>query len=276
MKKYRHHHRSFSLAERSGIGALLLAIMLGFIDVRLAAIPLIVFLVLCFVAPLIPCFSFFVPIISRGRTERQAVALTFDDGPDPGATPDLLDLLDRHQAEATFFVTGKRAERYPDLVRKILSRGHTIGNHTYSHNNFIMLCSHSTLSAEIEKAQQVLKEFGIVPLAFRPPVGVTSPRLKKVLRQNGMYVVNFSRRAGDRGNRQVKNLSARILTRLRSGDIIMLHDIRTRNETLYPCWLDEVDRTLSGIKAQGMEILPLSELIHRPVMTGVGKNEEGM
>ncbi len=256
----------FSTAEKTGFAAFIASLLLLPLDARLAALPASVFLLLCIIAPLLPGFSFFLPIISRGRSGRQAVALTFDDGPDPASTPLLLDLLARYGVRATFFVTGRRAERYPDLVKIILAQGHTLGNHSYSHDNLIMFKSHPTVVNEIAAAQKVFQRFGIQPLAFRPPVGVTSPRLRGPLSQTGLYVVNFSNRAGDRGNRRVKHLAQRILKRLRGDDIIMLHDIEPRPSSQLDRWLSEVDELLSAIQERGIAIRPLGELIGRPVM----------
>jgi len=269
MKHCRDPKTRFSAAEKIGFGAFMTAMVLFPLDVRLAVFPLAGFLLLCLIAPFIPRIRFFLPVISRGRRDTKAVALTFDDGPDPVSTPKLLDLLDRHRALATFFVTGKRAVRYPEVIAQIVSRGHTIGNHTYGHDNFIMLKSSRALKKEIMDAQAVLADFGIAPLIFRPPVGVTSPRLSAVLRETGMIAVNFSKRAADRGNRDVTGISKRILNGLGAGDIIMLHDTRPHNAGLTPRWLSEIDRVLSGIREKGLEIMPLSVLIDHPVMTRV-------
>ena len=130
---------------------------------------------------------------------------------------------------ATFFVTGKKAENHPDLVQAILADGHLVGNHTYRHDNLVMLKSTETLAHEIQSAQDVLRSFGIVPLAFRPPVGITNPRLREVLRATGMYAVNFSCRAGDGGNRWTRHLARKILARVRPDDILMLHDVRPKD-----------------------------------------------
>lgn len=258
-----------SLAERTGLIACLLSLLLLPLDLRLAVLPLAFFLLLCLIAPFLPGFSFFLPIISRGRTGRPAVALTFDDGPDPVSTPVLLDILAKYQVSATFFVTGQKAERYPDLIHAILARGHTIGNHSYSHDNFIMFKSRKSLIQEIQTAQHVFGKLGITPLAFRPPVGITNPRLAPALHETGLYIVNFSKRAGDRGNRQVGHLSRRVLKHLRGDDIIMLHDINPMKEARFNRWRDEVELVLKGIKARGLEVRPLAELIGRPVMGSV-------
>jgi peptidoglycan-N-acetylglucosamine deacetylase len=255
-----------SLAQRIGISAILLSLVIAPLSLMMAVLPLVLFIVLCFAAPFLPRFSFYLPIISRCQSDKQAVAMTFDDGPDPASTPALLHLLAQYSVSATFYVTGRRAEQHPHLIRKIVSQGHTIGNHTYSHDNFIMLKSADALKKEIKKAQQVLRHLGVFPSTFRPPVGITSPRLSNVLDQLDMYTVNFSCRAGDRGNRQINHLSKKILQRLRAGDIIMLHDIPLRNEEKKQHWLAEVDHILTGIKKKKLSILPLAELIDRPIM----------
>ena len=258
-----------TLAERTGLLALSLALLLLPLDKRLALLPPAMFLLLCLAAPLFPGFSFFLPIISRGCSGRPVVALTFDDGPDPQTTARLLDLLARHGAAATFFVTGQNARLHPGLIRSILERGHTIGNHSYSHDNLIMLKSPGALLQEIQRAQEVFQRLGFRPLAFRPPVGVTNPWLADALARTGLYIVNFSKRAGDRGNRCVTQISRRILKGLRPDDIIMLHDIAPRDTAGAEVWLSEVERVLAGVQAQGLAVRPLGELIQRPVMEPV-------
>lgn len=271
MKTQKHKHPKVSLAERTGFVALAMALLLGLIHVNLAIIPLTLFLLLCFTAPLIPGLSFFLPIVSRGDAAKNGVALTFDDGPDPVSTPKLLELLKQYQVKATFFVNGQNAEKYPKLIQDILSKGHTIGNHTYSHDNFIMLKTSRRLMKEIEDTQRALEPFGVIPIAFRPPVGVTSPRLKNVLKKLGMYTVNFNRRAGDLGNRRIGKISKRILKNLKSGDIVMLHDIKPRSKASLHIWFNEIDQLLAGIKNRPLKILPLAELIDRPVMNFIKK-----
>ena len=254
------------MAEKAGIGAIGLALFLGLVNIKLAAVPLTLFLMMCFTAPLMPSIGFFLPVISRGSLNKWSVAITFDDGPDPVFTPKLLDLLAKYQVGATFFVNGKNVEHHPGLIKKILSQGHSIGNHTYSHDNFIMLKTSHALMKEITDTQRALRPFGIVPVAFRPPVGVTSPRLKNVLEQLGMVAVNFNRRAGDMGNRRIGHLASRVLNKLKPGDIIMLHDIMPRNEALMHTLFNELEQLLKGIHDKQLSILPLSELIERPVM----------
>jgi len=256
----------FSPAYLAGFVSFVSAILLSFFDARLSIIPLALFLALCVVAPFLPRLSFFLPIISRGKSGKNAVAITFDDGPDPSSTPALLRLLSEYETKATFFVSGKKVSAHPGLIRDILLQGHSLGNHSYSHDSLIMFKSSKTLMKEIESVQTALRKFGVTPFAFRPPVGITNPRLWKVLEKSGLYNVNFSCRAIDGGNRWIKNLSKRILKRIRPDDIIALHDIRPKEDARFSYWLNEIESILSGIREKGLAIYPLSDLIGRPVM----------
>ncbi len=266
-------YRPLSIGERTGCGAFLAAILLVGVDPCLAAIPLLLFILLCAVAPFIPASSFFLPVISRGVSRKKAVALTFDDGPDPLTTPELLLLLKNHRVKGTFFVNGRRAARYPELMAEILAQGHTLANHSFNHDMWGGFKSTKTMVREIEATQSALKAVGIMALAYRPPMGITDPRLGRLMKAKGMYVVNFSCRARDGGNRWIKNLSRRILKRVRADDIVLLHDIVPTPPSLLPYWVNEIDRIIKGIQDKGMEILPLAEIIGRPVMMDLGGND---
>jgi len=257
---------NLSLAEKTGMAAGITALVLSYFDLRFAAVPLILFVILCAAAPFLCRFGFFLPVISRGCSGKKAVALTFDDGPDPVSTPALLRVLSLHGCKATFFVCGKNAQAYPDLIRKIIADGHSVGNHTHSHDNLIMLRSIRHLRQEIEKNQHVLESFGIRTYVFRPPVGITNPRLWNILKANRLCAVNFTCRAPDGGNRWIKNMAARILRKIREDDILLLHDTCPVPAHCLSKWLREVDMLLRGIKKKGFSVLPLSKLIQRPVM----------
>jgi peptidoglycan/xylan/chitin deacetylase (PgdA/CDA1 family) len=197
---------------------------------------------------------------------KRAVALTFDDGPDPLITPALLDTLKRHRVNATFFVTGRRAAANRDLVVQILSAGHSIGNHSYHHFPLLMLKSRARLQDEILSAQSLLSEFGISPLSFRPPVGITSPRLGQVLQDAGLICVNFSCRGYDAGNRFIERLSINILKKVKPDDIILLHDSAPSANFNLNKFLHEIEIILTGLREKKLEVLPLSELIGKDIM----------
>ena len=266
MKAIHSARHSFSLAEQVGLIALSGAGLLLFFDVRLSVLLLAGFLILCIAAPFIPRFGFYLPIISRGTSDKKAIALTFDDGPDPLSTPHLLDLLRKYRVKATFFVTGQKAAEHPEIMKEILLQGHSVGNHSYTHNNLVMFSSCKSIIREIETAQNVLNDFGVLALAFRPPVGITGPRLWPALIKSDRYIVNFSCRAFDGGNRWIKGLSKKILNRIGPGDIVLLHDVRPHKPFLLGDWLNETELILSGIKNKGLAVWPLDEIIGRPVM----------
>ncbi len=263
-----------SPAHFFALGAFQLYAVLLIFAPSLAPLPLLLFILICVLAPVFHACSYYLPVISRGRKGAKAVAITFDDGPDPSVTPRILDLLARHSVKATFFVTGLNSERHPDLVRLILSHGHTLGNHSYSHSPFLMLKGSRTLMREVESAQTLFRQFGVVPLAFRPPVGITSPNLWAVLLKLGMFCVNFSCRAGDMGNRRIENLAARLLGKVRPGDIILLHDVAPPKGGI-DYLLGEFEAVLVGLKAKNIEVQPLAQLIGKEIMQA-GESAVGM
>ena len=248
-----------SQAEKTGMVALLLAALLALIHVSLALVPLLCFVLISFAAPFFPRWSYYLPIISRGHTNEQVVALTFDDGPSPASTPFILDLLKRFNFKATFFVVGKKAAQYPELITAIAAGGHAIGNHSWSHDNLLMLRSTKQLSEDIQKTQNILQAAGVRPTLFRPPAGISNPRLKTVLRSEKLQIVNFSCRAFDRGNKSVDGLAERILTCVRPGAILLLHDICpaiTRDAT---CWKEELQLLFSSLQREGYDIAELEK-----------------
>lgn len=257
---------SFPPALLAGIAAFIASGLLLLVQPALVVIPLGLFILLCVVAPFFPGFGFFLSVISRRKMDRRAVALTFDDGPDPDVTPRLLELLRRHGVPATFFVTGARVESHPGVIREILSQGHTLGNHSHHHDPLLMLRSRATLREEVARTQELLSAFAVRPLTFRPPVGIMNSRLPGVLRELGLCCVTFSCRAFDRGNRRVARLAEIILRKVRPGDIILLHDVAPKCGDGIEKWLAETEAILSGLKGQGYRLLPLEELIDRPVM----------
>ena len=266
--------------EKTGIAAFILA---GCFFVLWGPVwsifPLAGFVLVCLVAPFATDFGFFLPVVCRGGRNVGCVSLSFDDGPDSVTTPLVLEILKFYQVSATFFVTGKNARHNPDLIARILEQGHTIGNHTYSHDPLIMLKSGQRLKEEISKTQRVLAAHGIRPLVFRPPAGITNPKLGPVLAELGLNAVNFSCRAMDKGNRRISGIASKILGRVRPGDIILLHDSKpwaedpdVSNNTALSLFLTELGRVLDGLEAQELSVVPLSELIGQPVMAHVEPN----
>jgi len=267
--------QNMSRAESTGIILLMAAFAAFFIYPLLSVAMALFYVVMCVSACFFPGTNFLGQVISRGDTGKNDVALTFDDGPSEFTTLRILDLLDRHDVKATFFVTGVNAARLPDIISEIIRRGHSIGNHSYSHDPFVMMKSYRTLFREVDEARRVLQKTGIDALAFRPPVGIINPKLPSILKRLELFCVTFSCRARDAGNRRVKNMAVRILKKVKGDDIILLHDKPPRRgEDDDVLWL-EFEKILKGIVDRGLRIVPLSELIGKKLMnldeSGVAK-----
>lgn len=265
----RPHRFSFSQADKVAGIAFLLAIPLASISPWFCQIPLLSFLLLCVIAPFCPQWGFFLPLISKSLTGSKGIALTFDDGPSPISTPILLHLLKSYNYKATFFVIGQNAEKHPDLIADIIAGGHTIGNHSWQHDNLLMLRSKKRLGKDIRKTQEVIETCGARPLVFRPPAGITNPRLHSVLRKEQLLAVTFSCRAFDYGNKKILNLAKRITSRLKPGDIILLHDIAPETEDAAKYWKNEISILFTTLQKNKQEVLPLELLIGSEVMVTV-------
>jgi peptidoglycan/xylan/chitin deacetylase (PgdA/CDA1 family) len=160
----------------------------------------------------------------RFTNDRSAVALTFDDGPNPSVTPALLDLLDDHGAKATFFLIGRYAAAEPGLVRELAGRGHAIGNHTHTHPNLAFL-SPAALQAQLQQCDEAIANIvGRPSLWMRPPFGARSPILNSIVRRRGgAGVVMWSKWGRDWAPQPSGRVIQR-LARVEGGDILLLHD----------------------------------------------------
>ncbi len=160
----------------------------------------------------------------------QELALTFDDGPNPTATPYLLDLLAEHHVHATFFLIGRYALAQPHLTRRILAEGHTVGNHTMSHPK-LPLCSHASITAELTDANHAITDIIGAPIRlFRPPHGFRTPFVLRTARNLGLTPTTWNLIANDWTPLSAKGITARLLTGIarnqRRGQAsnIVLHD----------------------------------------------------
>jgi peptidoglycan/xylan/chitin deacetylase (PgdA/CDA1 family) len=165
------------------------------------------------------------PITSVQTTDK-VVALTFDDGPHPINTPRLLEVLRRYGAKATFFMLGRAAQAYPDLVDVVAQAGHAIGNHSYSHCDFLKT-SRRQRKEEILACSKSLR--GHESKIFRPPYGRENLACHIEARILGYTVVKWSISAGDWIERTGAEMSSRISRQLDPGAIVLLHDGIAKN-----------------------------------------------
>lgn len=151
--------------------------------------------------------------------EKQKIFLTFDDGPHPEVTPQVLDLLDKYHARATFFMLGSNVERYPQLMRRIMEAGHSVGNHTWSHPD-------GWRTAQKEYLENVNRSAALIPSQlFRPPYGRLKPGQLRALRREGYNIIMWSFLTGDfRSDIAADILWRRALKAIHGGSVVVLHD----------------------------------------------------
>jgi len=228
--------------------------------------PLAVYAALVLDGILRPAAPWFLPVLTHGDRTRPMVALTFDDGPDPQVTPQVLDTLRRHRARATFFLIGASAAAHPALVRRIVAEGHEIGNHSHAHPRLINFFPTRRLQSEIERASLALRRLtGIAgPLRYRPPMGLKNPWLARVQRRLGLQVVSWSLHARDTGGRPPESIAARVLSRVRSGDIVLLHDGHDLPGRRRENVVQALDLILEGLAARQLEPVPVGRLLPAP------------
>lgn len=193
-------------------------------------------------------------VANRSRVDgARCVALTFDDGPDPVYTPKLLDLLWEKGVKATFFVIGKRADQYPEIMRRVWAEGHLVGNHTWSHNPLFCFLTPRRLRAEIERGtESIRRSCGSSPRFFRSPVGLRHLLLSAYLENAGLEYISWSIRTLDTFSDDSSVLARRILNRTAGGDIILLHDHLPRGTD---AMLEALPRVIDELRKRGFEFV---------------------
>jgi peptidoglycan/xylan/chitin deacetylase (PgdA/CDA1 family) len=207
--------------------------------------------------------AFWAPTLWRAPRSTNAVALTFDDGPDPEFTPRVLAILAEKKVPAAFFVVGRRVDEHPELLASIDRAGHLVAGHSYSHD----LAFHFRLRAGARRElaacnAAIVRAIGREPVLFRPPQGFKNPALGDVLREMGMTAVGWQVRAYDAVERSADKILRRIVGGARPGGVIAMHDgsgllgTRSRQPTL-----DALPRIIDALRAAGLEFVRLDTLL---------------
>ena len=172
-------------------------------------------------------------VIKKGNENEKLIALTFDDGPDEDFSPQILDILNKYNAKATFFVVGEKVGWHPEIVKRAYSEGHEIGNHTFTHIN-VEKNSENIILKEIEKTQQAIKDvIGIEPVLFRPPYRAIS---------------------------SVYNIVKTIEEKAHNGSIVLLHDYNTiRNSKSQT--IQALEQIIPEMQSKGYKFVTVSEII---------------
>jgi peptidoglycan-N-acetylglucosamine deacetylase len=206
--------------------------------------------------------NFYCRAICRSSIGRMRVALTFDDGPDPNVTPQVLDLLKDEKIEAAFFCVGKNVDANPELTARIAREGHLLANHTYRHPWFICMLWARRLTAELSRAQEAIERVtGAKPKLMRPPNGMTSLHFPAALKTLGLTMVGWNVRSLDTMV-SAQHAVNRINRLTRDGSIILLHD-----GGMDPAKIVEIVRsTINNLRAKGFQFERLDRLIAMPMM----------
>ena len=168
--------------------------------------------------------GFFVKALCDGDPAKNEIAITFDDGPHEN-TPLLLDILARNQVKAAFFCIGKNISGRENLLKRITNEGHVIGNHSYSHSNMIDLWPLNKLVADVTQAEnEIQKATGKKCRLFRPPYGVTTPLIARLVKKKNLTVIGWNVRSYDTSIKNQDRLLKRIFGLMKNGSVILLHD----------------------------------------------------
>src|SRR6266850_8021597 len=195
----------------------------------------------------------------RGRTDLQAVALTFDDGPGPD-TDRVLDVLAEQKICATFFMIGCHVERFPQTARRIVAGGHEIGNHSYSHPIYLYRSAGETLR-QLERAQDVIAATtGVTPNLARPPCGVRTPAYFRAARRLGLRTVQWDVAGFDWKQRSGEQIAQEVLRKVRPGSIVLLHDGDSERKHDRHATLAALPLIIERFSARGLRVEPLSQL----------------
>lgn len=204
------------------------------------------------VPPSLPGDDPYKVLTDTGLADKKLVALTFDDGPNPETTSQLLDILKEEQVHATFFVLGSRAQYYPELVRRAKDEGHQIGTHTYGHKLLTKLTDEERRS-EIDRANEAIEAAtGAPPTALRPPYGSYNDAVKA---DANMPVVMWSVDPEDWKYRDADTVCENILSAVEDGDIVLLHDI-------YQTSVEGAHKAIQALKEDGYTFVTVEQLLN--------------
>lgn len=200
-------------------------------------------------------------IIKKGNDNDKIVALTFDDGPDKDYTPQVLNILKKHDVKATFFVVGEKVGWNPEIVKKEYEEGHEIGNHTFTHIN-VCHRNYDEINDEVNKTQEAIKKvIGKEPNIFRPPYRAINKEICSVIKEKQMNIILWSNLdPRDWSNPGVDYIVNTIMTKVQNGNIILLHDYNnTRKSTSQT--IQALDIVIPKLKEQGYKFVTVSKLI---------------
>lgn len=200
-------------------------------------------------------------VYRKVKTENKRIALTFDDGPHPRYTAEILDLLREYNVRATFFVIGENIEYYDkNIISQMLLDGHEIGNHTFTHAHTKEM-SEQKFIADVEKCHNlVLERYGYEMKLFRPPEGYVDKKVGEVANKLGYSVILWSIDTRDWEHTASSTIVGNVERSVSGGDIILMHDYVSKPSTTTTALRELIPELLS----RGYEFVTVSDLISQP------------
>ncbi len=192
------------------------------------------------------------------------LALTYDDGPNDPYTWRMLEVLERHQVKATFFLIGQYVQQKPEIARAVVAAGHAIGSHTWSHPNLIFQQVTELRRQLVQTRQAILDATGVETKIFRPPFGGRRPATLRTVRAFGLQTVMWNVTCCDWKAKPADEIVAHAERQIRSGDVILLHDgSHVRMGVDRSRSVEASDRILSRYRGEGYEFVTIPEMMEK-------------
>lgn len=197
------------------------------------------------------------PVYNSNKNMKEKIAITFDDGPHPIRSLKLLDILKKHEVKATFFVIGENVKNYPQAFLKIVSDGHEIANHTYTHK-ILKNGTYFSVKKEINDTENEVKNCGgKIEKMIRPPCGIFDNNLLKLANKEEYKIVLWNIDTHDWANEETDKIVTNIINNVSGGDIILFHDYTSgKNYTG-----EALDKVIPLLKEKGFELVTVSQLL---------------
>ncbi len=183
--------------------------------------------------------NFYLKAINHNNSEK--IVLTFDDGPHPRHTLRILDILDKYDVKAVFFMIGKNVNSYPDVAKEVADRGHQIGIHSQNHNYYFGILESKKLKMEIMKCAETIKNtIGLSTNLFRPPFGITNPIIAGEVKKQKLTTIGWNVRSFDTVTEKADKIISRIMKKVGKSSIVLLHDRLDQTCEALPRIIEEI------------------------------------